>query len=120
MRYNVGMNAQALKRRWFRFGLRTLFVIVTVFGCWLGYQVNWIRQRHSALASGVVQGEIPNTPYVLQTTTAPRLLWLFGETGYKRLLVRFFGVEPSQAERDKIKELFPEAAIWPYHPKVDD
>jgi len=32
-------------RRWFRFSLRTMFVVVTVFAVWLGYQVNWIRER---------------------------------------------------------------------------
>ena len=36
----------APKRRWFRFSLRMMFVVVTVFGCWLGYELNWIRQRH--------------------------------------------------------------------------
>jgi hypothetical protein len=40
----------APKRRWPRFSLRTLFVVVTVLGCWLGYQLNWIRQRHDFLA----------------------------------------------------------------------
>ena len=37
------------KRRWFRFSLRTLFVLVTIislpFG-WIAYQLNWIQQRH--------------------------------------------------------------------------
>ena len=33
------------KRRWFRFAfsLRTLFIVVTLFGCWLGYQINSLR-----------------------------------------------------------------------------
>ena len=37
-------------RRWFRFSLRTMFVLVAVFGCWLGYEMNWIRQRHAFAA----------------------------------------------------------------------
>jgi hypothetical protein len=41
----------APKGRWFRFSLRTLFVVVTVFGCWMGYEVNWIRQRRALLSS---------------------------------------------------------------------
>ena len=36
-------------RRWFRFSLRTLFVAVTVFCVWVGYQCNWVRERHKAL-----------------------------------------------------------------------
>jgi hypothetical protein len=27
----------APKRRWFQFSLRTMFVVVTVFACWLGW-----------------------------------------------------------------------------------
>jgi len=42
-----------LRRRWFRFSLRTLFVLVAVLGVflgWLGVQVKWIRDRHEALS----------------------------------------------------------------------
>jgi hypothetical protein len=45
----------APRRRWFRFtfGLRTLFVLVTVLcvvpGGWVAYQLNWIRERHAFL-----------------------------------------------------------------------
>jgi hypothetical protein len=34
------------KRRGFQFSLRTLFIVLTLVGIWLGYHVNWIRQRH--------------------------------------------------------------------------
>ena len=39
----------APERRCFRFSLRTMFVVVTVMGGWLGYCLNWIRERHAAL-----------------------------------------------------------------------
>ncbi len=32
-----------------RFTLRTLLVVVTLVGCGLGYEVNWIRRRHAAM-----------------------------------------------------------------------
>jgi hypothetical protein len=36
------------RRRWYQFSLRTMFVLVTV-ACvvlaWVGYSLNWIRQR---------------------------------------------------------------------------
>ncbi len=35
----------AAKRRWFRFSLRTLFVVVTVFGVWLGWEIKYVRDR---------------------------------------------------------------------------
>jgi hypothetical protein len=38
----------APKRRWFAYSLRTLFVVVTVFGCWLGWNINIVRQRREA------------------------------------------------------------------------
>jgi hypothetical protein len=39
----------APKRRWLRFSLRTLFVVVTVFACWLGWNVNRVRQRYELI-----------------------------------------------------------------------
>jgi hypothetical protein len=38
----------APKRRWLRFSLRTFFVVVAVFGCWLGWEQYQIRQRATA------------------------------------------------------------------------
>ena len=38
------------KRRWFRFSLRTLFVVVTVFGFWLGWQLSIVRERKAVLS----------------------------------------------------------------------
>ena len=37
------------KRRWFQFSLRTLFVVVTVFGVWFGLEIRHIRQRADML-----------------------------------------------------------------------
>jgi hypothetical protein len=37
------------KRRWFRFSLRTLFVLVTVLCVWLGWQVHLVKQRRAFL-----------------------------------------------------------------------
>jgi hypothetical protein len=72
----------APNRRWFRFSLLTLFLSITAFGCWLGYEVNWIRNRHDALRDGVVVDDSPWS----DDTPAPGLLCLFGERGYDRLV----------------------------------
>lgn len=37
-------------RRWFRFSLGALLLLVTVFGGWLAWQVNAIHRRQAALA----------------------------------------------------------------------
>ena len=36
--------------RWLRFSLRTLLVVVTVLGVWLGVQVNPVRKQRNAVA----------------------------------------------------------------------
>jgi hypothetical protein len=39
-------------RRWFQYGLRTMFVVVTVFGValgWIGMQFKWKHERERAL-----------------------------------------------------------------------
>ncbi len=68
-------------RRWFRFSLRTLFVVMTAGCCWLGYQLNWIRERQQLLdQKALVEG------FYLDELRAPGPLWLFGERGYDDLL----------------------------------
>ena len=44
------------KRRWFRFTLRTLFVVVTVCACWLGWQIHIVHERADALQRLKVMG----------------------------------------------------------------
>ena len=39
---------QALKLRWFRFSLRTMFVVVTMFACWLGWNLHVVQNRQAA------------------------------------------------------------------------
>src|SRR5262245_46529558 len=43
------MTESRLKRRWFRFSLRTLLIVVTVVGVWLGIVVNHARGRREAI-----------------------------------------------------------------------
>ena len=44
------MIAPTPKRRWFTFKLRTLFVVVTMASCWLGWQVHIVQRRRTFLA----------------------------------------------------------------------
>ncbi len=87
------------------FGLRTIFILVTLAAAvlgWVAYQLNWIRDRHHFLAQ-----------HALRTTTAnihfaPSSLWLFGEQGVCWITV----TDPSSL--DYGRRLFPEAqfAVW--------
>jgi hypothetical protein len=85
-----------------RFSLRALLLLVTVFGCWLGYQVNWIRERNDFLGRHPLANR-----YVMSRTAraAPGYLWLFGEHGRAMLFVS----HPDDAEQ--AKRLFPEANV---------
>lgn len=125
----------APKRRWPRFSLRTMFAVVTVFGCWLGYELNWARQRRAFIdhetairdstkkwwSSITVQATPGKSP-----PRAPGGLWLFGEPGYS--FVGFVSESGTRAQLRKLSandhdrwetacHLFPEAevgviAVW--------
>jgi hypothetical protein len=75
------------KRRWFRFSLRTLFVLVTVIGVaagWLANQLNWIRQRHQTRDWARQHG----VEYYFEDTPQSWILRLFREEGIDRMKVR--------------------------------
>ncbi|MBI2825910.1 MAG: hypothetical protein HYX69_14590 [Planctomycetia bacterium] len=38
------------RRRWFQFGLGTMFLLVTLFALWLAWELNFIHQRQAFLA----------------------------------------------------------------------
>jgi hypothetical protein len=95
----------APQRRWFRFSLRMLFVMVTVAataaGC-VSYQLNWIRERHAVLAK-VRDSTSDSKDTAIQ---APLALRVFGEPAVAWIAV---GGGYSNSESDRIKSLFPEA-----------
>ncbi len=115
----------APNRRWFRYSLRTLFVVVTVFGCWLGYELNWIRQRHELLAKheALVSKHLGQhwdnlSPRQRRLKPAvPLPLLLFGEEGKFRVVLAIEAErnvqEPiySFPEWKRAERLFPESEI---------
>jgi hypothetical protein len=40
-------NAPTTRRRWYQFGLGTLFLVVTVFASWLGWELHVVRERQA-------------------------------------------------------------------------
>lgn len=127
------------KRRWFRFRLRTLFVVSTVICLWLGYELNWIRQRQEFVTQEEAklgdrfwtewQTHWKNEPEFAKRVqwparpraTAPSLLWLFGERGQSIVMVAeeyqtaphhaaVLSVE-NRAHVEEARRLFPEAYI---------
>jgi hypothetical protein len=116
------------KRPRLQFGLRTFFVVMTLFCVlgWIGWCVTWIQQRHLVatelyLPEMASEADVDNDPFAsARKGLAPWQLRLFGEQGYSEIyLTRYepnhnFG--PSQVfstdeDRDRISRLFPEAEV---------
>src|SRR5690349_1907603 len=74
------------KRRWFQFRLRTLLIVFVVLSgplAWVSHSLNWIRERHNALAmlSDLERYFMMAVP-PKEEPAAPGLLWVFGEQGF--------------------------------------
>jgi hypothetical protein len=103
-------------RRWFRFSLRTMFVVVTILaavGGWVASRLVWIRARDQLLygqerwignsdvqrfSAGGYAGEQPD---------APGMLWLFGDGGVGIISI----LDGTNEDIQMAKTLFPEAEI---------
>jgi hypothetical protein len=113
----------AIHRRWFRFSLRTMFIVFTTFACWLAYELNWIRQRH-AFIDGEDRRRIQGDRYMIACTRIPgegapfasSLLWVLGESAHSGVVVWADAVsfdhlsENDQQRVDRVRSLFPEAS----------
>jgi len=113
-------------RRWLRFSLRGMFVVITLLGIWLGFQVNWLRQRqearrwieqHESLGGwsrinpkDVIWTKLDGTKHPGKPADAPWSLRLFGETR-----LAFINLDKSKLSEadipriDSLLALFPEA-----------
>ena len=87
-----------------RFSLRTLFVMVTLVCVWIGWQVNWIRQRHEAIKSSIALSFGGDTP-------APWSIRLL-DRGYPMIGVRSSEIAKDKAIVNRLKQLFPEATVY--------
>jgi hypothetical protein len=119
----------APRRRWFRFSLRTMFVVVTLVGCWLGYELHWLRQRRAFIAHETAIRDAQKEWWSTIALTAapgksppwaPGGLWLFGEPGYSFVyFISDSGTPPESRtltanDRDRLataRRLFPEATV---------
>ena len=90
------------RRRWFRFSLRTMLVLVTLVGvlCWyLAWAIDWKRQRQSFLNTKTIKAlRIPGG------YRAPFWITIVGARGFDCLFLRNEATEEA-------KRLFPEAVL---------
>ncbi len=94
---------------------------VTVLGIWLGYQLNWIRQRRDIISDPQVQCACCNETLKIEivgnvkrprkrrtSVAAPRPLSWFGEFGYAEIDL---GKGNPAGELARVRSLFPEAQV---------
>jgi len=94
------------RRRWFRFSLRTMLVLVAVAAiplAWMGYHLIWIMQRHQYLEDARIVAKSKAG----DSKRLPIGLWLMGEHGIHSLVL----LEISEDERSRIAALFPESSV---------
>jgi hypothetical protein len=107
--------AQAPNRRWFRYSLRTLFIVVTLFACWLGWNLNKVRQREQVLRQKNITSAGMDWATKQPRQTPPQhfpFSWrLLGEQPLHILGVHG-GLSPDELKR--LQALFPEAEIHVY------
>jgi hypothetical protein len=108
------------KRRWLRFSLRMLFVLVTIASIaagWVAYQLNRIRQRHEFSAMAYADNckfdptwpkDFPFISNEVAMPTISIVQQLLGDQAYRLIIL------PEKYQQDRIDEanaLFPEALI---------
>ncbi len=87
-----------------RFSLRTLFVLVTALGAWLGYHLNWIRERREYLSINSITDDTVDTN---DRSELPLGLRILGEQSHAVVFVM------DEADVERIQRLFPEARAQP-------
>jgi hypothetical protein len=105
-------------RRWYRFSLRTMLVLVTLVAVVLGslaYPIHWIRARRTFVAAHAgceIDATWVNVHDSSYTAPTPWILYLLGEHGVAAWEIHCL----SWDERKEAKRLFPEAEFLD-HPK---
>lgn len=111
------MSTGAKPRRFrFRFTLRTLFVLLSAFGIWLGVQVKWVQDRQDARkwikARGYyLEHQNPDDPRYKGPFYAPLGIRLLGEHGVGKIYIDK-PLAGREDEFERLKTLFPEAEVF--------
>ncbi len=110
------------ERRWFRFSLRTMFVLVTLLGVWLGWQMKIVRDRQAVWKSIKTRGGRVSTqasiilPLPAQPEPSiPELSHIRQLLGDKNVVEISLSDDHSDDEMSKVQAAFPEARVWRYN-----
>jgi hypothetical protein len=111
------------RRRWFRFSLRTMLVVVTILSVWLAWESSVVRQRRTALAelraSGayqVVTAEAwsqQNSPFAGLFAPPKSVSWMrkwLGDEAVQEIWYSWYPA-PTESELAHLRKVFPEAEV---------
>lgn len=111
-------------RRWLTFSLRTMFILVTLLCCWLGWESNIVRQRQSLVKElrtrphfqvttaqewGKYSAPGSHTPKVASVSLVRRLL---GDEAIQEIGYRTYSQPPPGDELARLARVFPEASVY--------
>ena|SRR6185295_10317755 len=100
------------RRRWFSYSLRTFFVVLMIFGVWLGWNVHRVRQRESLLQFLAANGAGTYTPAQVPIKPWKSLPWVWAWLGAKPVgAIQVRKTLFSDSDRQYLEELFPEASV---------
>ena len=112
------MADQKPKRRWFRFSLRTLFLLVLVLSVWLGLKVEAARKQHLAIvavkALGVqVQYDFDKKDRDRHPNEPEWLINLFSIDFFHDVVEVVFSVNTGSPNGSDLSKLHPELVYFP-------
>src|SRR5262245_33675445 len=105
-------------RRWLRFSLRTLLVLVTVFCVWLGWQVSIVHERKAALAKpGIVERVVyPGDDEWNKADSVPTLpfwrYWMGDRPVPSIILSEDHALEVGLPGTDELQRVFPDSNLY--------
>ncbi|MBI2826035.1 MAG: hypothetical protein HYX69_15225 [Planctomycetia bacterium] len=99
------------RRRWFQFRLRTMFLLVTLFALWLGWQVNLARQRIAFREALFAKGGYVEWDSSYEFPPIPSFReWFLDDYPVQKIRVPYMWEAEFRADA---KRLFPEATYLP-------
>jgi hypothetical protein len=119
------MSIARTQRRWLRFSLRTLLVVMTVLGVWMGRQLSWVRERDALLSDVLARGDAWTDAIPARWQTPARLPFgwrLFGAEPLATIWIQNRGFDKGETlvadeflvgsdEARRLRAAFPEAYI---------
>ena len=112
--------------RWFRFSLRTLFIVVTLLCCWLGWEISVVRHRQavrkdyqtrfglSFTTAGDYASRFPPGTPVPKLAKVSYVRRLLGDQPIQEITIAHFQ-SPADAEMKGLASVFPEAQFRQEH-----